>query len=512
MAELMSKRADSRTIKNSRRSSRQARVELRQRQQAAGLKPVIKPTVANHLSQYESREEEQQGRQQTITDKAAALRTLLPTVLARLAKIPDPRRPKKIKHKLTVLMLHGILSFVLQMASRREANREMSRPVFKENLMLLFPDLETIAHHDTLMRLLDRIDVEQIQQAQIALVRSLICNRKFQKFLIDGYYPIAIDGTQKFSTYTLWDENYLEREVGDEKNRREQYYIVVLEANLAFSNGMSIPLMTEFLDYRQGDSGRDKQDCETRAFYRMAERLRDAFPRLPIMLLLDGLYPTGPAMQVCSTFGWQFMIVLQDGSLPQVWEEYRGLVQLLEPNDQYRMSWGDREQQFHWVNEIEYEYEGEGGKRRLEIHLVVCEETWQEIDSQTAQTIEKSSRHVWLSSCPLSKHNVHQRCNLGARHRWAIESGILVEKRCGYSYEHCFSFSWTAMKGYHYLMRIAHLLNVLVQYSQRMAKLVKELGARGLIAFIRQTLSGPWLDADRVREILEQTRQLRLSV
>ena len=42
------------------------------------------------------------------------------------------------------------------------------------------PDLETIAHHDTLMRLLDRIDVEQIQQAQIALIRSLICKKKFQ--------------------------------------------------------------------------------------------------------------------------------------------------------------------------------------------------------------------------------------------------------------------------------------------------------------------------------------------
>ena len=508
----MGTRPDSKTIKNSRRTSRQARIDLRQRQRAAGLKPAVKPTVANHLSLYESQEEEQQGRQQTITDKVAVMRTMLPTVLDRFAKIPDPRQPKKIKHKLTVLMLYGILGFVLLMASRREANREMSRPMFKENLKLLFPDLETIAHHDTLMRLLDRIDVEQIQQAQLALVRSLVRKKKFHNLLIEGHYPIAIDGTQKFCSYTLWDENYLEREVGDEKNRREQYYIVVLEANLAFRNGMSIPLMTEFLDYRQGDSGRDKQDCETRAFYRMAERLHEAFPRLPIMVLLDGLYPTGPAMELCATYGWQFMIVLQDGSLPHVWEEYRGLVGLLEPEDRYQMNWGGREQQFHWINEIEYEYEGNGGKRRLEIHLVVCDETWQEIDPQTAQTIEKNSRHVWLSSCPLSKHNVHRRCNLAARHRWAIESEILVEKRCGYFYEHCFSFSWTAMKGYHYLMRIAHLLNVLVQHSQQLVKLVQELGATGLINFIRQTLSGPWLDAERVTTALSKPRQLRFSI
>ena len=36
-----------------------------------------------------------------------------------------------------------------------------------------------------------------------------------------------------------------------------------------------------------------------------------------------------------------------------------------------------------------------------------------------------------------SKRTVHERCNLGARHRWGIESGILVEKHQGYQYEHC---------------------------------------------------------------------------
>ena len=130
----------------------------------------------------------------------------------------------------------------------------------------------------------------------------------------------------------------------------------------------------------------------------------------------------------------------------------------------------------------------------------------------TGEVVTKTARHVWLSSSPLSGENVHERCNLGARYRWGIEAGILVEKRCGYHYEHCFAYSWSAMKGYHYLMRIAHLLNVLVQHSRQLVKLVKELGARGLIKFIRQTLSGPWLDADRVREDLAQQRQFRLSV
>ena len=52
------------------------------------------------------------------------------------------------------------------------------------------------------------------------------------------------------------------------------------------------------------------------------------FPRLPILVLLDGLYPNGPVMELCRLYHWQFMIVLQDDALPSVWEEVRGLGQL----------------------------------------------------------------------------------------------------------------------------------------------------------------------------------------
>jgi len=231
-----------------------------------------------------------------------------------------------------------------------------------------------------------------------------------------------------------------------------------------------------------------------------------------MMLLLDGLYPVGPVMDLCRSKRWEYMIVLQDGSLPQVWEEYRGLVKLLEPEERLQMLWGDRRQGFHWINNIEYTYEVNGRTRSVKVHMVVCQESWEEIDAETAQTVTKKARHVWLSSRPLNQDNVHPRCNLAARHRWGIESGILVEKRHGYHYEHCFAYSWAAMKGYHYLMRIAHLLNVLAHYSTQLAGLVQELGARGLIRFIRQSLAAPWLDHDRLRQRLARDRQLRLAV
>jgi hypothetical protein len=50
--------------------------------------------------------------------------------------------------------------------------------------------------------------------------------------------------------------------------------VYVLEASLAFRNGMTIPLMSEFLNYTEGDIDRKKQACETKAFKRSFDNLK----------------------------------------------------------------------------------------------------------------------------------------------------------------------------------------------------------------------------------------------
>jgi len=103
---------------------------------------------------------------------------------------------------------------------------------------------------------------------------------------------VAIDGTQKFTRAECWAQQCLERRgKSKEDPEKKQYYVYELESNLAFANGMVIPLLSEVLDYTQGDVQRNKQDCEQKAFGRLAQRLKAAFSHLPILLLLDELYP-----------------------------------------------------------------------------------------------------------------------------------------------------------------------------------------------------------------------------
>ena len=496
------------------RDRQQATKELRQRQAAQGLESPPRTTIGNGLSAWQTVEEEKQARQEGIEEQLKVYRSVLPTLLKRLGKIRDPRHPKTLRHKSTVLLLYGILMFVFQMASRREANRQMSLPMFQEHLRLLFPELESLPHQDTLNRLLEGIEVEQIAATLIELIQHFIRKKKFYRYLVSNCYPVAIDGTQKLVRDSRWAEQCLERQVPCKQEdgtmgTQPQYYAYVLEASLAFANGMTIPLLSEFLSSTEGDQKKNKQDCELKAFYRLAGRLKEYFPRLPVLVLLDGLYANGPVLELCRRYHGQFMIVLQDDSLTTVWEEYRGLRQLERQNHLER-NWGNRKQQFRWVNDIAYHY-GERERKKQVLHVVTCQETWEEIAKNSSAIEQKTSRHAWISSEPLSRENVHERCNLGARHRWGIENSFLVEKHHGYQYEHCFSYDWNALRGYHFLMRLGHLLNTLAQNTARLARMVRSRGRRGLIQWLRETCSGPWLDATRIRLLLASPCQIRLE-
>ena len=504
--------------KVSRRPTREARQQhkekrraaqgmLQARQAASGVRQPA--SVSNRLCPYQTEAEEQTAREEAVAAQLGVFRGLLPKLLKDLSKIPEPRQPKKLKHKLTVVLLYGLLSFVFQMASRREANRTLSRPAFLATLQTLFPELETLPHADTLHRVLCQLDVVQLEQAHVELLRRLIRNKKFRRYMIDHCYPIAIDGTQKLARDgQWWDEHWLERRRDTAEGEWVQQYVYVLEANLVFHNGVTLPLLSEFLSYAAGDPDDHKQDCERNAFYRLAARLKDYFPRLPIILLLDGLYPNGPLMALCRQYHWQFMIVLPTTCLPSVWEEVHAL-QPRQRQQSKRQTWRGRQQQFWWVNDIDYRYDH--ARKSLRVHVVGCEERWQEVDPDSGEIVDQQARQVWLSSQRLDHHNVHPRCNLGARHRWGIETSFLIEKRQGYGYEHVFSHHWNAMRGYHYLMRLAHLLNALALATKRVMTQCRPMGVQAFLRWVRESCANRWLRPAWLEQLRRQPPQLRLE-
>ncbi|MFQ5382686.1 MAG: transposase family protein, partial [Dehalococcoidia bacterium] len=173
---------------------REAQRRLREQNRARGLIPPPRSTESNRKSEFQTVDQERAAREEATVEHARILRTELPRLLGRLAEIPDPRQPKRIRHKLALLILYGILMFVYQMSSRREANRTMTRPMFLENLRSIFPEIDELPHQDTLHRLLCEIEVDHLEALLYELVRDLIRRKKFRRYRVESRYVIAIDG------------------------------------------------------------------------------------------------------------------------------------------------------------------------------------------------------------------------------------------------------------------------------------------------------------------------------
>jgi hypothetical protein len=65
------------------------------------------------------------------------------------------------------------------------------------------------------------------------------------------------------------------------------------------------------------------------------------------------------------------------------------------------------------------------------------------------------------------------------------------------------------MKGFHVLMRIGHLINVLAQYSNLLRSLCIKKGFKAFIKFIDETFRSVRLNLEWIRNCLEENYQGR---
>ena len=133
-----------------------------------------------------------------------------------------------------------------------------------------------------------------------------------------------------------------------------------------------------------------KQDCERKAFRRMADMIKSHFRNTRITIVVDGLYACGPIIQICRKNKWGYMIVLKSGAMSTVWDVL-GILKL-EKKNRLRVMWADRTQDYQWINDTEYEYrDSKNTFHRLKLHVVICDESWTEVYSRSTGKIEEFS-------------------------------------------------------------------------------------------------------------------------
>ena len=314
-----------------------------------------------------------------------------------------------------------------------------------------------------------RVPVSAVAQIPVAMVRSLMKMRLLESTRLFGrWWMIAIDGT-------LQDR-------GRETPRGEARYRYVVEAKLVGPDGTMFSLMTEFMDMK--DPVRDKEDCELNAFRRLAKRLYKEFPKLPICLLMDGLYPVQPVFDLSKLHGWKFIITLKEGRQPTAWDEAVQTT-MLSPGNMLQCRRkgedGPVEQTLRWTNQVPF------GEHTL--HVLFSGEI-----SPVAATL-----WCWVTNFDFSAKHVQAIANQGGRARNGIENVFNVEKNGGFGLEHAFCVNPTASQNFHLIMQVAHTLGQLLVNGvlRRLTRACRKITDLKLVGLLRTSLFSVRIDPAR---------------
>lgn len=417
--------------------------------------------------------------------------------------VTDPRHPAYITYPLPTVMATGVLMFLLRLGARRQVgNLLRGNGPSAAKYQTLF-GVASCPHGDTLNYLYTRSDVAEVQEVVTGMIETLIRRKVLYRHrLLDKYFLVVVDGTGMLS--------FSERHCPYCMTRTYQgytfYYHPVLEAKLVTPTGFVFSLMTEFIE----NPGKNptKQDCELKAFYRLAERLKQRFPRLPICLLLDGLFAGGPTFSICEKYHWKYLIVLQEDDLPSVNEEFE-VLSTLPPETHLVFRTGvqlEIQQNLRWVNQIAYV---DSKQKEHSVAVIECLETKPDSDKQL-----KTTRFKWITNFNVTASKVVSLANQGGRLRWKIENeGFNVQKNGGYALEHVFSQDATAGKVFYLLLQIAHLLSQLIEHGSLFrTAFPKGVGSVKNIAFrLLEAWRNLRLSLADVQQLLDTRAQIRFA-
>lgn len=288
-----------------------------------------------------------------------------------------------------------------------------------------------LPHHVTENEYLERLDPGQLEEVIWKTVYGLIRRRSFEDARYKKRWVVIFDATQTYSGNRCINGNCLERHYDrGTENERVNYHVDVLEAKLWLGNGLVCSIGSEFIEnderYRQMSDEKVKQDCELKAFKRLAEKIRKRFPRLPVLLLADSLYASKTVMETCGENGWEYLIRFKDGSIPYVADEWNAVPER------------ERSGSAEYVNGIEYE-----GHSVNMLHYR---------DEKVRGGKTEVTEFQWITSMKVTKGNAERMAGTG-RLRWKIENmGFNRQKNWDGDITHACSHNANALKN-HYLMR-----------------------------------------------------------
>ncbi|MDY0020823.1 MAG: hypothetical protein RBT47_12575 [Anaerolineae bacterium] len=396
---------------------------------------------------------------------------MFPELNAWLDAMPDPRVLAMCTYSFRHVLWQGIATFLLRNGSRNAFDADRNSGVLPGNMLAICGetwDTERLGERRTVTCSGNTVtQLARVPTAGLARLPLLVARRLMQMRAIDGgrlfgqWWLVAIDGTLK-------DRG---RRTRDDAPR---YRYVVEAVLIVLPLGLRIPLMSEFRDMRAPVL--EKEDCELNAFLRLTERLKCEFPRLPICLLLDGLYPVKAVFDRCRDYEWKLIATLREGRQPTAWNEAIEIMHASSANRQRGSRRGEDgwiEQTMRWADGVPF------GDHTLQVVFLG------EVGPSAA------TLWVWATNLMVTPERVDEIVNRGGRARQEIETHFNVGKNGGFGLEHAFCADEQASRNLHVLMQVASVLGqVLIRgMLKRLTRDCRKVTDIKLIELLRASLA-----------------------
>ncbi|WP_075719895.1 transposase family protein [Roseburia sp. 499] len=395
-----------------------------------------------------------------------------PELFSMFGRVKDPRNQSYIDYSSRVMLGTMYYKSIAGISSMQEMTRTFNDEKICRNLYRFMGEevKDYMPHGVTENEFLERLDPRELENVQQNIVYSMIRRKTFDNAKVLKKWQIIVDATELDEGYQKKNEHYLSRcyNRGSDKEYIK-YHRSILEAKIYFGENLVCSIASETIEnsekYINQSDEAVKQDCESKAFVRLAAKIKQKFPRLPIIITADGLYVTKTVLQICKDYHWDYIIRYKEGCASSIAKEYRALPE--------KETIG-----------TDIEYQNKIMFNDFDVNLIYYRERW------IVKGEEKEREFAWITSIEITKSNAKKIVRAG-RNRWKIENqGFNRQKHWQGDIEHACSWNERAQKNHYLMEQIADFVKQLYEYfyleKNGIKKLQKNISPELLASFGRQ--------------------------
>ena len=411
-----------------------------------------------------------------------------PELFSMFGKVKDPRHQSYVDYSARVMLGTMYYKSIAGIPSMQEMTRAFNDERICRNLYRFIGEdvKEYLPHGVTENEFLERLDPKELENIRQNIVYSLIRRKTFENARVFKKWQVIVDATELDEGYQKKNDYYLSRCYNrNEENEFVKYHRSVLEAKIYFGDNLVCSIASETIENSEAyvNQGEEavKQDCESKAFVRLAAKIKKKFPRLPIIITADGLYVTKNVLQICKEYHWDYIIRYKEGSASSIAKEYGALP------EKETIGTG-----IEYQNKIMF--------NEFDVNLIYYRE------KRRIKGKEKETEFAWITSIEITKSNAKRIVNAG-RNRWKIENqGFNRQKHWQGNIEHACSFNERAQKNHYLLEQIADFMKQLYEYffleKNGIKKLQKNISSELLASFGRQLTETEDINTELQKAIL----------